>query len=207
MMNYKFLVDELAYCIRIGTQRQRVNEHNRVRSKQFTDRDPTNIHIQGVLAEYAFARLCAQELKLNINIQAILDNTQSRGARRDTFDLTLFGKKIDVKSTMSEYNSFVYAPLHKRFNPADYYVLMGLETEAKDGTPEAKDGSPDEKINAIVKNPNSTVSGVFRGFVSGSILFASTAQLSCYRAKANPSWKEFLHQLKPDVDKNCKINE
>src|SRR5262245_7782577 len=96
-MNYKFLATDLTYCIQIGTQRQRTNEQNRIRSRQFTDRDPTAIHIQGVLAEFAFGKLCSQELKLNIDLQGILDNTESRGGRKDTFDLTLFNKKIDVK--------------------------------------------------------------------------------------------------------------
>lgn len=172
---------QVAYCIQIGRQRQETNQKNGIRSKQFTQRDPTTIHVQGVLAEYAFAKIWEKELKIDLQVEKTLNDTRSRGA---SFDWTLNKKTVDVKSTL--YNSkLIYSPSHKHHHPADFYVLMYLSIPFG--------GSNDEKIWALMKRPQAiTVS--FQGFVTGMELFRNLQSNTC-TSQVNSSWSEFLAQI------------
>lgn len=180
-MKVALSTDQVAYCIRVGRERQRTNVNNRIQSKQFTQRDPTTIHVQGVLAEYAFGRLCESELKVDLKVEEVLNDTRSRGA---SFDWTLNKKTVDVKSTL--WNSkLIYSPTHKRFHPADFYVLMFLEVPFG--------GTNDDKINSIMARPQ-PLTVHFQGFTGKENMFAR-ALATTSTAQVNPSWDEFLAQI------------
>jgi hypothetical protein len=182
--------EEVTYCIGVGTRRQQTNVKNSIASKQFTQRDPTTIHIQGVLAEYAFARLCEQDCKLDLQIKITLDDTRSRGCK--SVDWTVFGKTIDVKSTLNN-THHVYAPRHKARYPANFYVLMWIDLPYH--------GTHDERIWACMREP-SPITVTFQGFVPHTTLFMNSASLSPVLAvEANPKWEQFLDQIWPENNK------
>lgn len=185
-MQYTFTSTEVVYCIKIGTQRQKTNERNRVPSKQFTRRDPTTIHIQGVLAEYAFAKICERECKVSLDIESALNNTKSR---RGTDDWTIHEKRIDVKSTLHN-SSVIYAAAHKSRYPSDLYVLIWIDTKCN--------GSNDEQIWQLMREPRSDVVCTFQGFATPKDLFAN---IDAHHCAANASWDDFLAQIY--VNKNA----
>lgn len=203
-MFYQFSVDELLYCIRIGNRRQQVNTKNGVRSKQFTERDPTNIHIQGVMGELAFMKICEKEMKLDLKIEETLNNTSSRGAARDSFDCMLFGKTVDVKSTLNRGSKYIYARQHKSTNPADFYVLILIEFMNPNSTEPIyiSQNYYDQFFGAIQADIHSfQVRCQFYGFIGKDELFETSKddfmQMTdgSVRAKVNSRWSDFSNQF------------
>ena len=194
-MSYKLSVDELRYCITIGAQRQTTNVHNKIRSKQFTMRDPTMIHIQGVLGEYGFAQLCNRDLAGSSDTKTVLNNTQSRGAKHDTFDWNVFGQKIDVKTTLSKYANRIYARTHKSKNPADWYVLMLIEfLDAKTHQAHVPKAA---EYDAYVKNADQfQVQVTFQGAATKTqILDASESNGALAVTPSIKTWSDFSAQM------------
>jgi hypothetical protein len=203
-MFYRLTSDEVLYCIRIGIQRQETNTKNNIASKQFTTRDPTNIHIQGVLGEYTFAKLCNRELKMDTNVCTELNNTQSRGARHDTFDWTLFSKKIDVKTTLAPWTKNIYARQHKKLNPADLYVLMFLAFyDRVTGNPLLPASKQyDELLNSVQTHPDQfIVEGQFKGFAHAKDMFRSAMYDNSFSTPVANDWKGFVNEISPQTKK------
>ena len=191
--------DELQYCIHIGTQRQETNMRNRIASKQFTSRDPTNIHIQGVLGEFVFGQICMREFKEG-NSKA-LDDTSSRGSRNDTFDWNMFGKKIDVKTTLSPYVKNIYARAHKFANPADLFVMISLSFfDAQNTRLYVPTKAYDEMLFNIQRTPKEfVVEGGFGGFATSQQMFASPESCGSFSAPLQTSWTEFCSVISSQI--------
>ncbi len=202
---YTLTTDELQYCIRIGNERQDTNTRNRIPSKQFTSRDPTNIHIQGVIGEYSFAKLCGEDEKL---IRKRLDNTQSRGARNDILqDCIVNGKTIDVKTTLNARAQQIYARLHKIKNPAHFYVLVLIEflDPSTHQTIAISQQYYDQVFGLLQSNTRQfEVRCTFQGFASGTQVFAHYVQDNSYSCKVNSSWQEFSDQISATSSSNNK---
>ncbi len=208
--------DEVLYCIKIGNERQDTNTKNKVASKQFTNRDPATIHIQGVMGEFAFAKMCDQhfgESKAQ-DVTKVLNDTKSRGARHDTFDWTLFGKRIDVKTTLNAKSTTVYARLHKRVNPADFYVLILVEflNPTTGGAMEIWPRQYDQMFGLMrhaAETKGTLPFGVrctFQGFQSSKELFAhynsgngGSNAASSFCCQVNPSWDNFIRASNQDL--------
>lgn len=197
---YQLSEAELQYCIKIGNDRQETNVKNNIASKQFTSRDPTNIHIQGVIGEYAFAKLCeslANDTKTDIT--KTLNDTRSRGTKNDKQDWTINKKTIDVKTTLNKRAQQIYARLHKIRNPAHFYVLILIEF-LDPATHQPISISPqlyDQMFGLLQQNTRQfDVRCTFQGFVESKELFSHyVEQDKSYTSKVNPSWSEFCAQI------------
>lgn len=208
-MSWKFGVDDLSYCIRIGQQRQATNVKNGVPSKQFTQRNPTNIHIQGVLGEYAFAKMCAGlSTDKKDDVMIVLNNTQSRSAKHDTFDWSVFGKKVDVKTTLYPYGYKIYARQHKYGNPADLYVLILIEFIDPKTNQTVYSQNKDDLFDQCQKDPNKFhVKCTFRGSVLSAKLFQSInlSNDGSFVADAQiKQWSDFCAQFSAPVERTNK---
>ena len=202
---YRLTTDELLYCIRIGNQRQDTNTKNHIASKQFTKRDPTNIHIQGVIGEYTFAHICNRELKTTTDPKTLLDNTSSRGSKHDTFDWIVNTKKIDVKTTLSPYARNIYARCHKKINPADVYALMFIGFfDVVTQKPIVTDMQHYDQLMWMVqaKPADYIVEGHFKGFCTHEQMFQHPMKDGSYMTAVEPKWSVFAQEIssqKPNV--------
>jgi hypothetical protein len=206
-MSWKFSVDELSYCIRIGTERQATNMRNCVPSKQFTQRDPTAIHIQGVLGEFAFAKLCSSlSTDTKDDVTTVLNNTKSRSGKKDTFDWSAFGKRIDVKTTLNPYSTSIYARRHKSDHPADLYVLIMIEFIDPKTNRVFYVQDKDQMFAHVQKDPTVlTVQATFRGWIPSALLFHPAKFNndgnggSFVATPISTQWTDFCAQFSPSV--------
>lgn len=111
--------DEVAQCIHIGTERNDKNVQNHSRNLNFSGRDDATISIQGVMGEWAFCRLFGLDT-------ALLFNTQCRNRWNDSFDATIGGRTIDVKTPL-HHTSVLWVGAARGEHAPDLYCLMTLE--------------------------------------------------------------------------------
>ena len=105
---------EVSYCARIANERDTRNRRAGVVDRKNSRRSGEAIALDGVLGEYAFARMMNRPTDH-------LNDTTPRCARTDRDqDLLLDdGKTVDVKTTWFPFADLHVAP-HKAVNPADF---------------------------------------------------------------------------------------
>jgi hypothetical protein len=117
---YKFTLNEAMLCYRMGKQRQENNVKNKSLDRNLSDRSGQDIHVQGILGEYAFCKL--------FNLPISICDTVCRNTLNDSFDARIScginsSCSIDVKTTCNKKGDLVVGTW-KKSNPADLYVLM-----------------------------------------------------------------------------------
>lgn len=116
---YTLTHDEMRECVRIGHERNRRNrDEGRVSRRYTAHRTDDDISVQGVIGEWAFARL----FDLSIDIH----DTTCRSARTETrFDavMTPEGWTVDVKTTVGR-DAPMRVACWKLPNPPDVYALL-----------------------------------------------------------------------------------
>jgi len=114
----------LAECIEIGTRRNAANVQAHTTNRNYSGRDDTLISIQGVVGELAFLKW--------FGLPTVpLWDTECRHAGNDTFDATLQGFTIDVKSPINHHCG-LRVTAHKRRNPPAGYALITIERTSRD---------------------------------------------------------------------------
>jgi len=165
-------------------------------------RNPTNIHIQGVLGEYAFAQLCnARWSNDTKDTKQILNNTKSRSGRADTFDWSLFGQTIDVKTTLNQWSKRLFARTHKFKYPADWYVLILLEF--KDPKTKQTIHAQTKQYDMYIDNLETyEVQATFKGAITSRDLFTKEHQVDpaqfaaeVMHAESHAEWTTFCEQF------------
>ncbi len=113
---YTLSAREFADCIAVGRERNARNLAEHRQNRNYSGRSDEDISVQGVLAEYAFARLFALPVEIY--------DTTCRSVRDDTFDGTMpTAEKVDVKCTLYD-RAELRVTDWKRSNPPQYYALL-----------------------------------------------------------------------------------
>jgi hypothetical protein len=115
---YKFSKAEVDRCYRIGKARNDANIAEGKTNMRFSNRDDVVISCQGILGEAAFMRMFGQD-------DETLEDTTCRNASNDTFDATLDGHSVDVKTVLRPGLDLI-ATSWKAKNPASLYAMMWL---------------------------------------------------------------------------------
>jgi hypothetical protein len=121
LLSYTLTPDEYKYCLAIAQRRNSTNEKGKVKNANYSGRNDVDIHIQGVIGEFAFLKLHGQDPTPS------LDNTKSRSAQdgTDTFDAWIKKENIDVKSVVTPVSELL-VPAWKKKHPPNRYVLMRI---------------------------------------------------------------------------------
>lgn len=133
---------DVAACVRIGTARNAANARAHKTDQRHSDRSSLDVSIQGVIGEYVFLRL------FGLPVQDTQD-TRCRNVLNDTFDATLAGKTVDVK-TVAAPGCDLWVSRGKAANPPHVFALIELQRPRRSKDPY------DDPAEAIV--------GIFHGF-------------------------------------------
>lgn len=119
---FKFLKDDIHYCMRIGAERYHKDKAKGIREQRYVSqkkKSAMDLDVFGVVGEYAMTRLLNQSTQM-------LNDTTPQGIRQDRGDLIIDGVKIDTKCSVGNHVD-MWVRENSLRNPSHVYALLTYE--------------------------------------------------------------------------------
>lgn len=174
--------DELDMCRKCGIQRQTNNDRNKVFDQRYSNQSSVNIHIQGVIGEYAFRKL--HDMATDDIFEDVNPRSKRKRTDEDQDAKTLKGLTIDVKTTHCQTRE-IRVKTNALRQPADYYVQMIVQNG--------------KSLNFCNEDEVKDITVIYKGYVDGKVLLETQPQSRW------PNQKFFVYahsKLNPELIKN-----
>jgi len=189
---YVFTAADFRVCLQRSRERTAANRRLGIVDKNRSGRPGEAIDLQGVLGEYALAKL--------FGVEDLTVNTECCSAAKDRFDATLWDKSIDVKTIFyTHLGLLVYSwkadvPLAQR---PDLYALMHLHGWS--------DGLALHNLNASDAPRGFSLTASFKGMIPSKVILTEE-YLKPARDGVTPDFYAPLERLRPWHDLLCDLH-